>query len=116
MCFCDFCYTQVGVKRKKNLSPHLLKAIKCAHALPWPWARLPGSPPLDVVTFVGESMPGVCLDVMFRLAKHGVFQVGTLRLICGTLGSWARELGAPPLDLDSFAGESVRGVCSDAMF
>ena len=32
--FCAFSYTQLGVTRKKNLSPHILKAIKCAQVLP----------------------------------------------------------------------------------
>ena len=27
-------YTQLGVTRNKNLTPHLLKAIRCAHVLP----------------------------------------------------------------------------------
>ena len=34
VCFCAFSYTQLVVTRKKNLSPHLLKAIRCAHVLP----------------------------------------------------------------------------------
>ena len=32
--FCAFSYTQLGVTRKENLGPHLLKAITCAHVLP----------------------------------------------------------------------------------
>ena len=27
-------HKQLGVTRKKNLSPHLVKAIRCAHVLP----------------------------------------------------------------------------------
>ena len=61
MCvFFAFSYTQLGVTRKKNLSPHVLKAIRCDHVLPEPGAPEPGAPPLDLDSFAGESMRGVC--------------------------------------------------------
>ena len=59
MFFGAFSYTHLGVTRKKNLSTHLLKAIRCAHVLPWPGAPEPGAPPLDLDSFAGESMRGV---------------------------------------------------------